>query len=159
MKLKIEYLPIAALKTYANNAKVHTAEQIDMIKESIIRFGFNDPVAIWKNGEIIEGHGRLIAAKELGFKQLPIIRLDDLTDDERRAYILVHNKLTMNTGFDVDVLNEELEALAAESMDDFGFAMSMEDLEEVAEEMDNIEDELKKVICPRCGKVVAIKRR
>lgn len=62
--------------------------------------GFDDPIAIWKNGEIIEGHGRLIAAQQLEMKTVPIIRLDDLTDEQRRAYALIHNKLTMNSGFD-----------------------------------------------------------
>jgi len=120
MKLKIEYIPIEDLKTYANNAKIHTAEQIEQIKKSIQEFGMNDPIAVWKDNEIIEGHGRLIALKELGFTEAPIIRLDNLTDEERRAYALVHNKLTMNTGFDFAVLDMELEDLSFD-MAEFGF--------------------------------------
>lgn len=71
--LKIEYVPIGDLKPYENNAKIHTDEQIEQIKKSIQEFGFNDPIAVWKDGEIIEGHGRLFAAKQLGLKEVPII--------------------------------------------------------------------------------------
>ena len=119
-RLIIEYMPIENLKPYENNAKIHTVEQIEQIKASITEFGMNDPIAIWKDNIIIEGHGRLIACKELGFKELPVIRLDNLTDDERKAYTLVHNKLTMNTDFDIDLLNEELEAIEID-MTEFGF--------------------------------------
>lgn len=127
MELKIEYLPTDDLRTYANNAKVHTAEQVEQIKKSIEQFGFNDPIAIWQGNEIIEGHGRLIAAKELGIERVPVIRLDRLTDEQRRAYMLIHNKLTMNTDFDMDVLQEELEALEKINMSDFGFEELFED--------------------------------
>lgn len=119
-RLKIEYIPIEDLKPYENNAKIHTQEQIEQIKNSIQEFGMNDPIAIWKDNIIIEGHGRLLACQELGFKELPIIRLDDLTDDERKAYTLIHNKLTMNTDFDIDILNEELESIEID-MTEFGF--------------------------------------
>lgn len=119
-RLIIEYMPIDDLKPYENNAKIHTREQIEQIKASIQEFGMNDPVAIWKDNIIIEGHGRLIACKELGFTELPVIRLDELTDDERKAYTLVHNKLTMNTDFNIDLLNEELEAIEID-MTEFGF--------------------------------------
>lgn len=119
-RLIIEYMPIENLKPYENNAKIHTVEQIEQIKASITEFGMNDPIAIWKDNIIIEGHGRLLACKELGFKELPVIRLDNLTDDERKAYTLVHNKLTMNTDFDIDLLNEELETIEID-MTEFGF--------------------------------------
>lgn len=116
--LKIEYQSVAELKAYKGNAKRHPAEQIEQIKRSIQDFGFNDPIALWKNNEIIEGHGRLIAAMELGLETVPVIRLDDLTDEQRRAYALVHNKLTMDTGFDLDILNSELLAI-----DDFDMSI------------------------------------
>ena len=84
-KLKVEYMTTDALKPYANNAKIHTAEQIEQIKKSIQEFGMNDPIAIWKNNEIIEGHGRLIACIELNIDKVPVIRLDKLTDEQRKA--------------------------------------------------------------------------
>jgi hypothetical protein len=120
-KLKVEYVPTDRLKTYEKNAKIHTAEQIEQIKKSIQEFGFNDPIAVWKDNEIIEGHGRLIAALELGIEELPIIRLDNLTDEQRKAYTLVHNKLTMNTGFDFSFLAEELSSIVDIDMSEFGF--------------------------------------
>lgn len=126
--LKIEYVPIDDLKEYENNAKLHPQEQIEQIKKSINQFGMNDPIAVWKDNIIIEGHGRLIACKQLGFKELPIIRLDGLTDDERKAYTLVHNKLTMNTDFDIDKLNVELQNIDL-NLDDFGFDIELDDID------------------------------
>lgn len=124
-KLKIEYVDIDSIKPYKNNAKLHPAEQIEQIKKSIELFGMDDPIGIWKD-EIVEGHGRLIACKELGMKEVPIIRLDHLTDEERKAYTLAHNKLTMNSDFDIDLLNEELEDITTIDMDDFGFDLDFE---------------------------------
>lgn len=119
--LRIEYIPIEDIKPYENNAKLHPQQQIQQIKNSILEFGFDDPIAIWKDNIIIEGHGRLIAAQELGYKEIPVIRLDDLTDEQRRAYTLVHNQLTMNTGFDIEMLNIELGGIDRIDMSDFGF--------------------------------------
>ena len=120
-KLKIEYVPIETIKPYAGNAKLHPQEQIDQIKRSIELMGFDDPIAVWKNGEIIEGHGRLIAAQQLGMTTVPIIRLDDLTDEQRRSYALIHNKLTMNSGFDAEVLELELAEISEIDMSAFSF--------------------------------------
>lgn len=148
MELKIEYLNKEELKPYANNAKVHTAEQIEQIKSSIEQFGFNDPIAIWKNNEIIEGHGRYISAKELGLKHVPVIRLDSLSDEERRVYMLVHNQLAMNTGFDFDVLEDELGKLYDIDMGKFGFKFY--DEINVADFYTELEDK-REVTCSACG--------
>lgn len=132
--LKVEYLDITDLKPYENNAKIHTPEQIEQIKQSIKEFGMNDPIGIWgKDNLIVEGHGRLTACKELGMKEVPVIRLDDLTDEQRRAYTLIHNQTTMNTGFDIDILNEELESIDID-MSDYGFEL---------EEIDTSKDDKK----------------
>lgn len=135
-KLTIEYLPIGDLKAYERNAKLHPAEQIQQIKTSIQEFGFNDPVAVWNDNEIIEGHGRLIAAKELGYTEIPVIRLDSLTDEQRKAYMLVHNKLTMDTGFDLELLNIELGSINDIDMTEFGFEFEVfsDDSSEVVED-------------------------
>ena len=120
--LKIEYVKKEDLKPYVNNAKIHTGEQVEQIKKSIEEFGFNDPIAVWHDNEIIEGHGRLLAVMEMpDIKKVPIIRLDDLTEEQRKAYTLVHNKLTMNTDFDVDMLNLELDDIIDIDMGQFGF--------------------------------------
>jgi site-specific DNA-methyltransferase (adenine-specific) len=132
-KLKIEYVSISDLKPYERNAKLHPKEQVEQIKNSIKEFGFNDPVAVWKDSEIIEGHGRLLAAQELGLTEIPIIRLDSLTDQQRKAYMLAHNKLTMNSDFDMKILAEEIENILDFDMSNFGFDV-MFDEDEVVED-------------------------
>lgn len=126
-RLRIEYVETSTLVPYAGNAKQHPRDQIDQIKASIDQFGMNDPIAIWRGNEIIEGHGRLLACQELGITRVPVIRLDDLSDEERRAYMNVHNQLTMNTGFDLDVLAEELRKITTIDMALFGFDTGEED--------------------------------
>lgn len=141
-KLEIKYVPIDSIKEYRNNAKLHPKEQIEQIKKSIKEFGMNDPIGIWRDNIIIEGHGRLMACKELGFNEVPVIRLDDLTDDQRKAYTLIHNQTTMNTGFDLDILNEELQSIELD-MSDFGFDDI--ELDDIEEEKEIIEDEVPEV--------------
>ena len=128
MRLNIEYVPITDITPYENNAKLHPREQVEQIKNSIKEFGFNDPIAVWHE-TIVEGHGRVIAAKELGMDKVPIIRLDDLTDEQRRAYTLAHNKLTMNSDFDIDLLGEELGNIFDIDMSEFGFEVLEEEQE------------------------------
>lgn len=140
-ELKIEYVDINSIRPYKNNAKQHPQEQIQQIKKSIEQFGMDDPIGIWKN-EIVEGHGRLIACKELGYTKVPIIRLDHLTDEERKAYTLAHNKLTMNSDFDIDILNDELmKSFDTIDMSDFGFDLDFD----VEEEQEIVEDEIPEV--------------
>ena len=119
---------IQELKPYKKNAKIHDKEQIEQIKKSIEEFGMNDPIAIWgKDNIIVEGHGRLEALKEMGVQEVECIRLDHLSEEERKAYTLVHNKLTMNTDFDVDILNDELEDIINIDMSEFDFDIETED--------------------------------
>ena len=138
-KLKIEYVDINTIKPYKNNAKLHPKEQVEQIKKSISEFGMNDPIAIGKDNIIVEGHGRLIACKELGYTEVPIIRLDHLTDEERKAYTLAHNKLTMNSDFDIDILNDELEDILNIDMSDFGFEKIEEEIKQEIEEQPEVE--------------------
>ena len=119
-KLKVEYVPIDSIKPYKRNAKLHPDEQVEQICNSIRETGFNDPIGVW-HGECVEGHGRILAAKKLGMKEVPIIRLDDLTDEQRRAYMLAHNKLTMNSGFDIELLDMELAEIDTIDMTLLGF--------------------------------------
>ena len=142
-KLKVEYVDIDTIKPYKNNAKLHPKEQIEQIKKSIENFGMNDPIGIWNN-EIVEGHGRILACKELGYKQIPVIKLDHLTDEERKSYIIAHNKLTMNSDFDIDILRTELENLKELDFDLelTGFnADELDDIFQVEEEQEIVEDD------------------
>ena len=123
--LQIELVPITAIRPYEHNAKIHTAEQIEQIKKSILEFGNNDPIAIDGEGVIIEGHGRLMALQELGYTEVEVIRLGHLTEEQRKAYTLVHNKLTMNTGFDLEILATELQAIENINMADYDFELDI----------------------------------
>ena len=144
--LKIEYVKKEDLKPYANNAKIHTTEQVEQIKKSIEEFGFNDPVAVWHDNEVIEGHGRLMAVMDMEeITEIPIIRLDNLSDEERKAYMLVHNKLTMNTDFDDDLLDIELGDILDIDMTDFGFEIKLEE-----EPKEVVEDKVPEEVEPRC---------
>jgi len=139
VELKVEYVNIDTIKPYKRNAKTHPKEQVEQIKKSIQEFGNCDPIGVW-HGEIVEGHGRYLALKELGETTIPIIRLDSLTDEQRRAYGLVHNQLTMNSPWDIPALDLELADLDFD-MSEFGFG----DLEEEAPretQEDNFEEEI-----------------
>ena len=126
--LKIEYLPIDSLTPYERNAKEHPQEQIEQIKRSIKDNGMNDPIGIWgKNNTIVEGHGRLIACKELGIDTVPCIRLDHMTDEQRRQYTLIHNQTTMNSGWDVDIVELELADMPNFDAEFYGFDVKEED--------------------------------
>jgi len=120
--MKIEKLPLGQLTPDPDNAKEHTPAQIEQIKASIEQFGNNDPIAVWgPQNIIVEGHGRYEALKALGYKEAEIIRLDKLTDEERRAYALAHNQLTMNTGWLPELLDKNLDAIQEIDMTAFGF--------------------------------------
>ncbi len=119
--MRVEALPIGDIVPYAHNAKEHPQWQIDQIAASIDEFGNNDPIAIDEGNVVIEGHGRLLALKQLGYQTAECIRLSHLSDEQKRAYILAHNKLTMNTGFDEEELAAELARITEIDMSELGF--------------------------------------
>lgn len=149
--LKIEYLDINKLKLYENNAKLHQAEDVNAIKNSMEHFGFSDPIGVWgKENTIVEGHGRYFAAKKLGYKEVPIIRLDHLSDEERKAYGLAHNKTAEISIWETETLEEELDELSTMfDMSEFGFDLDNIPDEEIEEIKD---DELPEYVEKRCKK-------
>ena len=159
--MKIEKVKIEEIKLYENNAKIHPEWQVEQIKNSIIEFGFNDPIAIDENNVIIEGHGRYLALKELDYAEVEIIRLDHLTENKKNAYILAHNKLTLNTSFDTDILKYELNKLRTEDFDLRLTGFENYEIEELLSEdeadmsdfftNENKEANTKLKTCPHCG--------
>lgn len=124
-KLEIVYLPVDSLEEYDGNARDHGEEDVAAIARSIEKFGFDDPIGIWSDHNVIvEGHGRLMAAKSLGMKEVPCIRLDHMTDEERRAYGLAHNKTAELSRWNFGKLEMELSNLGNFNMGDFGFGFS-----------------------------------
>jgi DNA modification methylase len=139
--VEIVKIKIDELTPYEKNAKLHPREQIEQIKLSIQKYQMCDPIGVWgKKNIICEGHGRWMALKELGYEEVDCIRLDHLTDKERKEYTLIHNKTTMDTGFDLDVLLPELEDL--DFLSDFDFDFGIDDEEE---ETEIVEDEAPEV--------------
>ena len=114
---RIEVMPVERLLPYAANARTHSPEQVAQIAASIIEFGFNVPCLIDQRGVLVAGHGRLLAARQLGLTELPVIRLEHLTDAQVRAFRLADNQLTLNGGWDEALLAGELQALAEDDFD------------------------------------------
>lgn len=109
--MNIEKIDISVLIPYARNARTHSDEQIAQIAGSIKEFGFNNPVLIDKDNGVIAGHGRLAAARKLGLKEVPCIRLEHLTETQRKAYILADNRIALNSGWEAELLSLELSEL------------------------------------------------
>lgn len=159
-ELKVEEIPIESLAPYQNNAKKHTREQVEAVEASIKEFGFRAPIIVWKNEdgapEIVAGHARATAAKNLGMKVVPAIWCNDLTDAQRRALTLVDNQTTMMTGWDFDMLSYELDTLCGEiDMQQFGFdaatTANIDDLFADAPEEEGAGSTPKTATCPHCG--------
>lgn len=122
-ELNIKYMNIRDLKPYKKNAKKHNKEQVEQIANSIKEFGFTQPVIIDKNNEVVAGHGRILGAKKAGLKQVPTVCLEELTEEQIKAYRLVDNKLN-ESEWDYDLLDEELGILGESiDMDLFGFEL------------------------------------
>ncbi|WP_217951953.1 ParB/Srx family N-terminal domain-containing protein [Adlercreutzia caecimuris] len=123
-EIKVFEVPTASLVPYANNAKEHSQLQVEQIANSIEEFGFNDPIAVWENAdgemEVVEGHGRVLAAQRLGMGKVPVFYLNHLSDEQRRAYTHVHNQTTLNSGFDPLKLDMDIKQLDFD-WESFGF--------------------------------------
>ncbi|MEJ6012121.1 DNA methyltransferase [Novosphingobium aquae] len=125
---------ISALKPYSRNARTHSKKQIKQIAASIVRFGFTNPVLISDDGEIIAGHGRVEAAKSLGWKAVPTLALSHLSETDRRAYVLADNKLALNAGWNKEILAIELQALVDLEFDTELTGLSLAEIDLVLDE-------------------------
>lgn len=136
--LEVVEIPIGELRPYENNAKRHDNANIEAIANSIEEFGFRNPILAWEGeegAEDVAGHGRLLAAKKLGMEKVPVIYVNDLTDEQRRMLTLADNQTTLMTGWDEAQLEAELDALRdVFSIEDFGFEHAAEELTESTED-------------------------
>lgn len=136
-EIQIEYLPITELTPYSKNARSHSKEDINEIATSIKKYGMNDPIGIWgEKNIIVEGHGRMLACLKLGIDKVPVIRLDHLSDEERREYAILHNKTAELSAWDFEILKEEYAVLDFSDFNiDWGFTET-EDAEVVEDDYD-----------------------
>lgn len=117
MDLNVQQIELEQLVPYARNARTHSETQVAQIAGSIAEFGFVNPVLVGGDNIIIAGHGRVMAAKKLGLKTVPTIKLDHLTENQRRALVIADNKIAENAGWDEELLRLELQNLADEDFD------------------------------------------
>lgn len=149
-------LHIDELKPYENNSRTHSKAQIEKIAKSLKEFGWMSPVVVDENYTIIAGHGRVLGAKEAGITEVPCLIVDDLTKEQKRAYVIADNKLSDESGWDLEMLRKEINELSSKeyNIDLTGFDDSEldfgEDLAPSSFEVfsDNFITTNK---CPKCG--------
>jgi ParB-like chromosome segregation protein Spo0J len=136
--VKITQKKVTELIPYVNNSRTHSDEQVAQIAASIKEFGWTNPILVDGKNGIIAGHGRLLAARKLGHKEVPTIELSELTDAQKRAYIIADNKLALNAGWDDEVLKLEIQQLS-----DLNFDLTLLGFDEVelAKMFDEVVDE------------------
>lgn len=134
VELKVEYLAPEELTPYENNTRKHAPDDVEAIKKSILEDGFNDPIGIWgEQNIIVEGHGRQMAALELHLDRVPVIRLDHLTDKQRREYAIRHNRTAELSSWDFSALEEEMAALAIEGQELPELNFAFPDIDEISD--------------------------
>ena len=141
----LQQLPLDALIPYARNSRTHSDTQVAQIAASIREFGFTSPVLVDADNGIIAGHGRVLAARKLGLATVPVLRIDYMTDAQKRAYIIADNKLALNAGWDEELLALELGELNELGLDLALTGFSEEELAGLrlgpAEEIEGLTDE------------------
>ncbi len=115
--LEITYRACSDLTRYVRNSRTHSEAQLGQIQKSIQEFGFTNPILIDESGQVIAGHGRLIAAERLGMRVIPCVTIDHMTPAQKRAYIIADNKLATNAGWDEELLSIELGELREEGIE------------------------------------------
>lgn len=141
--MEIEMIALDVLIPYVNNARTHSDEQVAKIAASIREFGFADPVEIDEANMLLAGHGRVMAARKLGLTEVPAVRHEGLSEAQKKAYILANNKLALDAGWDLELLNLELEELKDldYNLDITGF--DNEDISTLQSELDELNEEPK----------------
>jgi hypothetical protein len=114
---RIERWPVERLKPYDKNPRTHSPEQLTQLKRSIAEFGFTSPILVDGKDGILAGHGRLMAAKDMGLAEVPVLVLDHLTPEQRRAYVIADNQLALNAGWDMELLQQEVASLNLQDFD------------------------------------------
>jgi DNA modification methylase len=133
-KMQVVYKKTDALIPYINNARTHSDAQVSQIAASIKEFGFNNPILLDGNNGIVAGHGRCLAAKKLGIREIPCIELSHLSDAQKKAYILADNKIAINAGWDDETLQAELEELKTLDVDFSLLGFSKDELDELLDD-------------------------
>ena len=134
-------VPIDELVPYANNARTHSPEQIAKLRSSLREFGFINPVIIDKENNIIAGHGRVIAARAEGIKEVPCVLVDHLTEAQKKAYVIADNRMALDAGWDEELLKVELEALEAEAFDLSLTGFDGDELNKLLKDEEEVEDD------------------
>ena len=150
---KVQEVKLDKIKPYDKNAKIHGEDQIEKLKNSIEEFGFLTPCLIDGEFNLIAGHGRVIAAKELEMEKVPCVFVEGLTEEQRKAYILADNKLAELASWDYLILDRELEDIVEIDMSRFGFEVSDMDIDfdSFFADAEEKEKEPKRIQCPHCG--------
>ena len=129
--LQVQQWPVEKLIPYARNARTHSEEQVAQVAASITEFGWTNPILVGADGVIIAGHARLLAARKLRLREVPVIVLDHLSETQRRALVLADNRLALSAGWDEEMLRVELESLKEESFDLDIVGFTAEELEAI----------------------------
>lgn len=155
---EMRLLPVDELIPYVNNARTHSPEQINKLRASLREFGFINPVIIDKDKNIIAGHGRVMAAREEGIKEVPCVLVDYLTEAQKKAYILADNRMALDAGWDEEMLRVEIESLQGADFDvslsgfsDDEIAHIFDEETEAKEDDFNVEEELQKPVFSKAG--------
>ena len=140
--ISIEYLDAKAITPYARNSRTHSDEQVAQVAASIKEFGWTNPILIDETSTIIAGHGRLMAAQRLGYDKVPTIKLEGLSDAQKRAYVIADNKLALNAGWDEEMLAVEVEELIEQGFDLDLTGFGADEIDSLLAEANKVEDGL-----------------
>ena len=114
---EFQLVDINRLVPYINNARTHSPEQINKLRASLREFGFVNPIIVDRDYNVLAGHGRLIGAKAEGYKEVPCVFVDEMTEAQKKAYIIADNRMAMDAGWDEELLRVEIESLQGMDFD------------------------------------------